>query len=166
MNEPTREPQADQPYFPSGYSPEVEESDTGYSRTLEVQQSAYYGPIPPPESLEYYEHILPGSADRILGMAEQNSQSFRDQAARHLSLDESSEQNRHDETTRGQRFGLFTVLAMCLLAGLAMVKGYEAVAGIICSTTIVAVAAVFVTGRRHAEPAKKDTQQNEKPEDQ
>jgi uncharacterized membrane protein len=31
------------------------------------------GPIPPPAHLEQYEHILPGSADRILSMAERQS---------------------------------------------------------------------------------------------
>jgi uncharacterized membrane protein len=30
----------------------------------------WQGPLPPPESLGHYEQVLPGSADRILGMAE------------------------------------------------------------------------------------------------
>lgn len=31
---------------------------------------AYSGPIPPPESLEKYNDIVPGAAERIIGMAE------------------------------------------------------------------------------------------------
>ena len=32
--------------------------------------AAYSGPLPPAEQIRAYEEVLPGSADRILGMAE------------------------------------------------------------------------------------------------
>lgn len=37
---------------------------------LSITRSSYRGPIPPPELLEGYERILPGSADRIIAMTE------------------------------------------------------------------------------------------------
>lgn len=37
---------------------------------LSITRSSYRGPIPPPELLEGYENILPGSADRIIAMTE------------------------------------------------------------------------------------------------
>lgn len=42
-------------------------------RQHQVQQVEhhYAGPIPPPASMEHYERILPGLADRIVKMAEQ-----------------------------------------------------------------------------------------------
>lgn len=141
------DPKADTPFYPSGYTPEVNESDSGYSSLLHVRESKYSGPIPPPESLEYYEGILPGAADRILRMAEENARSLRETASRQLDLDSSNEQNRHRETGKGQNFGLVaTVLAFSVTA-LALVLGYPVVAGTISSATIVALAAVFVTGR-------------------
>lgn len=36
-----------------------------------IQISGYSGPLPKPEDLAKYEQILPGSADRIIRMAEQ-----------------------------------------------------------------------------------------------
>lgn len=36
--------------------------------------TAYSGPIPPPESLEKYEQVVPGSAERILAMAEKEQE--------------------------------------------------------------------------------------------
>lgn len=39
----------------------------------EVIQSEFSGPIPPPSIIEDYERILPGSADRIIAMAEKQS---------------------------------------------------------------------------------------------
>lgn len=38
-----------------------------------VVQSEFSGPIPPPNIIEEYERILPGSADRIIAMAEKQS---------------------------------------------------------------------------------------------
>lgn len=39
----------------------------------EVIQSEFSGPIPPPSIIEGYERVLPGSADRIIAMAERQS---------------------------------------------------------------------------------------------
>ncbi|PWJ49371.1 DUF2335 domain-containing protein [Faecalicatena contorta] len=38
-----------------------------------VIRSEFSGPIPPPSIIQGYEEVLPGSADRILGMAEKQS---------------------------------------------------------------------------------------------
>lgn len=37
-----------------------------------IQGSVFQGPLPPPETLQGYENILPGAADRIIMMAEKN----------------------------------------------------------------------------------------------
>lgn len=39
----------------------------------EVVQSEFSGPIPPPSIIKGYEEVLPGSADRIIKMAENQS---------------------------------------------------------------------------------------------
>ena len=51
---------------------------------LLVQQSAFFaGPLPPPEVLHGYEEILPGSADRVVQLAE-NEQQARQRDNRHI----------------------------------------------------------------------------------
>lgn len=157
MNQDQNDQKTDQPFFPSGYTPEVQEDDSGYNRLLHIQQSQYSGPIPPPESLQYYEEILPGAADRILKMAEENARILRESSSKQQTLEESVELHRHDETKRGQNFGLYTVLSMVALAGLAILCGYPSVAGIICSATVIGVATVFVSGRKG--------QSNERPDE-
>lgn len=52
---------AEQPFYPYWYSPEIEESDTGYD-LLHIEQFRYSGPIPSPETMDYYEQVLPGDA--------------------------------------------------------------------------------------------------------
>ena len=43
-------------------------------KSEEYFHNSFSGPLPPPESLNGYERILPGSATRILKMAEQNAE--------------------------------------------------------------------------------------------
>lgn len=154
MNSDQNDQKTDPPFFPSGYTPEVTEDDSGYNHFLHVRQSQFSGPIPPPESLEYYEGILAGAADRILRMAEENARSVRESNAAQWDAEKTIERNRHDETKRGQFFALATVLSMVVLAGVALGTGHPAVAGTICSFTIGAVATVFVTGRKKKESEK------------
>ncbi len=53
-------------------SSESETLDDDINQATElVQQSAHFsGPIPPPNAMAKYEEVLPGSADRIMAMAE------------------------------------------------------------------------------------------------
>lgn len=44
-------------------------SATGSIRAA-IKEEYYSGPLPPPKTLEYYNSILPGAADRIMIMAE------------------------------------------------------------------------------------------------
>ena len=41
---------------------------------MEMIQGEFSGPIPPPNIIEGYEKIVPGSADRIISMAERQSE--------------------------------------------------------------------------------------------
>ena len=41
---------------------------------MEMAKAEFSGPIPPPSIIEGYERVLPGSADRIISMAEKQSE--------------------------------------------------------------------------------------------
>ena len=78
----------------------------------EILSAQYSGPLPPPSSFREYDKVLPGSADRILKMAEneQNGRREWDKAA----LDGALKEN-----TRGQYLGavlsvIFAVVALIL----------------------------------------------------
>ena len=74
----------------------------------QVKISSYSGPLPPAKELEGYEHVLPGSADRILVMAEENLKHNR--SCEVMSLKES-----HKYNSRGQSFAfVLAVLAIVL----------------------------------------------------
>jgi len=148
MNHDQNDLVSDPPFYPSGYSPEVNEQDSGYEARVIALERTHSGPIPSPEDLEHYRQVLPDAPDRILSMAELNAQSFRDFNHKRLDGQITIEKNRHQEVTTGQFFGAGSVGLMAIIAIVALITDHPVVAGTICSTTIVGVAAVFVTGRK------------------
>ena len=77
-----------------------------YVRRSVVEAASFAGPIPPPTMYGAYEDVLPGSADRILAMAE-SEQRHRiewETDALHASM---------RDTKSGQRFG-FAALTVCI----------------------------------------------------
>ena len=103
------------------------------------QVSEYRGPIPKPEDLAQYDAILPGSAERILAMAEDQASHRRDLESRALDA-------KMRQTDRGQHYGL-TIGLVGLVASAFMASiGAVVPAGIVGGTTIVSLVAVFVVG--------------------
>jgi len=146
---------SDPPFYPSGYTPEVEEQDSGYTEELFTIERSHSGPIPSPEDLDYYKQVLPDAPDRLLRMAEQNAQSLRDLTKLRLDSQITIDKDRHREASTGQLFGLIAVGLMSVVAVVALITNHPVVAGTICSTTIIGVATVFVTGRK-----KQDKEEN------
>ena len=45
---------------------------------MQARQEFFSGPLPPPEQLEHYGRIVPNGAERVLAMAERQSQHRQD----------------------------------------------------------------------------------------
>jgi len=114
-------------------------------RGIIVQQSStFVGPLPPPEILEGYNKVLPGGAERIVAMAEAQSQHRRQMEAQIIS--EELKQSR-----RGQIFGFVLALVGLGLSTLLAILGHTIVASIIGGSTIIGLAVVFVVGKKRQE---------------
>lgn len=85
----------------------MEISSTGSAVVKRGEQTiqVHEGPLPAPDTFEGYERILPGSADRILCMAE------KEQAARHKAQD-----NLFADLKRQRVYTLIHALAICGVA--------------------------------------------------
>lgn len=108
-----------------------------------IQQSKsihFSGPIPPPDILERYDQISPGSAERILAMAEQE--------AEHTSKIESTlVQQRGREVFLGQIFG-FSIGIISIAAGAYIViSGHPVSGAVIGSVGVVGLVSAFIMGR-------------------
>lgn len=104
---------------------------------LEISQS----PWPPPDILERYEQVMPGSADRLIKMVEQE--------AEHRRALETKQLNREiRETCTGQwmafLIGIFTIAAGAYTA----LQGAEWPGALMGSGGVIGLVAVFIYGRR------------------
>ncbi len=99
--------------------------------------SAYSGPIPDPHSLEKYENIHPGFADRIITMAE-NEAKHRHEVEIMLVRKDSR------ISAMGVVFAFFSVIMFCLLIFYALYKGNNMETLAVAIGAIASVAGIFV----------------------
>jgi uncharacterized membrane protein len=107
----------------------------------------FSGPLPDPNTFRLYEEILPGSAERILALSEAHARHGMDLEKSALNAQITIEQDNTVTVRRGQNFGMYSTVLMTGVAILALLTGQPWVAATICSTTIIGLAAVFVTGK-------------------
>ncbi|MEI7789113.1 MAG: DUF2335 domain-containing protein [Chlorobiaceae bacterium] len=106
---------------------------------------AFIGPLPHPSVLRKYEQILPGSAERILIMAE------KEQDKRHERVSKDSD-GLIDISNRGQTFALTVCLTALTISGVLGITGHDAIGSIIGGLDLVALAVVFISGRQGSSP--------------
>jgi len=114
------------------------------------------GPIPPPLALKEYEDVLPGTADRIIKMAEK--QSIHRQRMEKEALDKA-----YRFQSRGQHYALIVVSLLAVGGMLLIGFGHEISGVILSGTTLVGLAYAFIsTGEKQKKP--KDDSFNDGPE--
>lgn len=121
-------------------TPEIE-SRPRPDQQLKIQAQIHHsGPLPHPAMLEAYDKILPGAADRIIAMAENNNTYI-------MEMDRQTLEGQFMERRIGQFFGFF--LGFLGLAGsfwLASI-GHDWAASILGGTTLLSLVSTFVLGR-------------------
>lgn len=105
-----------------------------------VESRQFSGPLPAPEDIAKYEKTLPGSAERILSMAEKQQEHRME-----------SEQKIIDYKTgvgkRGQWLGFILVILCVAASGALGLLGHDWLAGCIGVTTVLGVAGVFALNK-------------------
>lgn len=96
--------------------------------------------MPPPEILRQYDEILPGSAERIMAMAE-------DESSHQKKMEKSAMDLKSRETRRGQYLAMATVIVAFSAATVCAYFGAQTAAVVIGGTTVVGLVAAFITGR-------------------
>jgi len=100
----------------------------------------YEGPLPPPAQLEQFERACPGSADRIIKMAESNS-------AHRQRLEAIVVEGNVDAQARGQWFALILALAVLGVGGWLVIAGRTSTGLWIMLGDITALAGIFIGTR-------------------
>jgi len=107
---------------------------------IQVTHQQFSGPLPPPEVMSQYNQIIPGAAERIFTMAEQNAIHQRE-------IENSAMTFKAEEVKRGQQYGFGIGIFAFITCIVALLFGSEKTATAIGSTTVVGLVSVFITGR-------------------
>ena len=123
--------------------PDQQESQVvpqGRPREVRFERLEFEGPLPPPGALRAYDSILPGAAERILSMAEQQ--------AEHRQNIERKDSWR---ASLGVVAGTVVAFAVLCLAGYALYLGQPLVGGALGVADLVGLVGVYVYGTRARE---------------
>jgi len=116
------------PHFPNG-SPAL--------LTIKHQSSSFSGPLPPPEMLKEYNEVLPGMANRILAMAE-------NQSVHRLEIEKKGVANEITLSQRGQ-WCAFAFAILALISGTVLVAmGHAAAGGVITGVPFASIVSAFL----------------------
>ena len=110
-----------------------------------LYSASFSGPLPPPSTLAGYEAALPGSADRILKLTEEEAVHRREMERERVT-------HNHSEVSRGQLYAFILVLT-AILGGTLIGSLNDSWAGSIGGAALgvggmSAIAAIFITRRR------------------
>lgn len=115
-----------------------------------LKEEYHSGPLPSPSTIQHYDAVVPGAAERILQMAEREAAFSHEISFQALNIEA-------DERKRGQVFGLAIGIGCLLFGGAGLLLGYPWVAGIAVGSTMGGLVTVFVTGRVWPEKVKQKT---------
>ena len=130
--------------------------EEAYRQEMLIEASAWAGPLPKPDILRRYDEILPGAAERILKMAEDQQKHHHDQERRQLEMYLMAVQSDSKRSNRGLWAG-FAITLVGLGGGIILVyAGHDWAGGVIAGLNLASVAGVFVYGShsRRAERAE------------
>ena len=115
------------------------------SVTVSERFERFTGPIPPPDIMEQYEKTLPGSADRIIKMAENQSEHRQSLEKQRLSFS-----NR--EVHLGQIFGFLIGAIAIVTGGYIALSGSQISGGVMGTSVVIGLVSVFVIGSKRKPP--------------
>ena len=125
-------------YIPADKQKKAIEIISSLSITTE---SIFSGPLPPPSILKEYNNTVKDGAERIMKMAEHQSN-------HRIELEKHAIKEELNQSSKGQKFGFILAIIGLLSAVLLAILGHDTVAGIFASTTIIGLVTVFVIGKR------------------
>ncbi len=104
------------------------------------ERSSFSGPLPPPEDFAKYEEVLPGATDRILKMAEEQSE-------HRMYCEKKMVECNTSQSSRGQLIGALLV-ALCLIMSFVLgLYGHDELAKVLGLSSVISVSVVFVLNK-------------------
>jgi len=146
---PPRPPDASNITKPSTVSPSSRSSDDIGDQHLVSERAYFSGPLPPPTILKEYNSVLPGAAERIIAMAEEQGKHRRELEKKALSTDSCN-------SLLGIIFAFALGLSTIGCGTYCIVQGQQISGTIIGGVGLVGLVSVFIYGTRHRSKERKD----------
>lgn len=109
------------------------------SSQMKIESASWLGPLPPPGALRLFEDVVPGSAERILAMAER-------QADHRIQMERRIIRGDFTQSYLGLAAG-FILSTMVILGGIYLISlGHDWAGGGLIGLNLVGLAGVFVYG--------------------
>lgn len=115
----------------------------------------FVGSMPHPDILAGYNAVVPGAAERILKMAE-NQASHNLEISR-IELEQRGDEERHEYnlSSRGQHYALVFVLVALAGAFYCILKDHEVAGAMLGGATMISIVSAFIYGHKKSQPAEK-----------
>ena len=104
----------------------------------------FSGPLPPPDALAQYDHVVPGAAERILKMAENEAEIRHRNEEKLVDNEVKLTNNMVRSSYLGIYFAFASVILMIALAFLALINDHPTVATSIVVVNMASVAGIFI----------------------
>lgn len=125
-------------------------SVNGKIQATKVQ--AFMGPLPPPDLLQHYNEVLPGSAERIVALAECEANHRRECEKKALDSDIKVDKDDSAARTRGQWLA-FAIVVIIGGAGFYLaLHGHEITGSVFGGPAIASMAANFLGKKKEDKP--------------
>ena len=135
---------------------EVFSQNNNGNSTREVvltKQELFSGPLPHPDILARFDAVVPGAAERIIKMAE-------NQSAHRIEIEKKVINSDIVNSKRGQIFGFVVAIFGLLSSFVLVLKGYQVVGTLLGGATLVSLVGVFVYGSESRKSERKEKNDN------
>lgn len=141
--------------IPGGPAHQHESNDSGKYVGVHREfrhEMGFSGPIPPPQLLADYDRTCPGSADRLIHVAEQEAEHRRsiEQAVVRAEIERVERES--EEAKRGQYCALIITLAGLAAGAYTALQGHEVAGSILGVGGIGGIVTAFILGRKPLKP--------------
>jgi uncharacterized membrane protein len=118
-------------------------------KIFEIQTASFYqGTLPPPENIERYEKVLPGTFREILDLAKDNAKHRREMDISSIELEKKYLEEDINLRKKGQNRAFFVVFFGLLIVALCAYLGETTIGAILAGTTLIALVPQFVSGAK------------------
>jgi uncharacterized membrane protein len=117
-------------------------------RLVSLRQEIFSGPLPDPSTLKEYEELLPGSAERVIDMAERAIVHHQEMEAKQVENDAISNREAWSRSRLGAILGCIVALAFAGVSLGFVLAGHPTAGAVLGSLEVAALVGAFMYGTR------------------